>query len=302
MSEYSDKLRREFGESDKKRDAGLKTPEEVERFDNISYGPHPEWNLLDVYRPRKEGKKKLPVIAIIHGGGWVYGDKNVYQYYGMGVSKRGFAVVNFSYRLAPDYKYPAAIEDICAAFRWIFENAGEYGLDKDNLFAAGDSAGAHLLTLFADLITNKEYLEDLKAEYPTACFELPEGIRLRAVALNCGKYDLEKDLDKDANSTNLVRDFLPKEGSGEEMKLVNGIRYVTKDFPPAFVMTCPGDFLKSQAKYITEELNKKEVPFCYRYYGNKENKLHHVFHCDQRLEEADKCNDDECDFFREWIR
>ena len=119
MSKNSDKIREDFGTGDKKRDAGLKTPETVERYDDISYGPHPTWNLLDVYRPKKEIGNHLPVIAIVHGGAWVYGDKDVYQYYAMSLAERGFSVVNFSYRLAPEFRYPTALEDICKAFEWI---------------------------------------------------------------------------------------------------------------------------------------------------------------------------------------
>lgn len=63
MSEFSDMIRKAFGDSDRKRDAGLKTPKNIIRFDNISYGPHTVWNLLDVYRPKKVSGK-LPVIAV----------------------------------------------------------------------------------------------------------------------------------------------------------------------------------------------------------------------------------------------
>ena len=165
MSRFSDMIRKSFGEGDAKRDAGLKTPSTVKRFDNISYGTHPTWNLLDVYRPKKAKETALPVIAIVHGGAWVYGDKDVYQYYGMSLAERGFAVVNFSYRLAPEFQYPTDLEDICAAFRWIFANASEYGFDTANIFAVGDSAGAHLLSMFANFLTNPECKKAMKAEF-----------------------------------------------------------------------------------------------------------------------------------------
>ena len=86
------------------------------------------------------------------------------------------------------------------------------------------------------------------------------------------------------------------------MELVSGDRFVTSKFPPAFVMTCPGDFIKDQAKYIIEAFTANSVPFCYRFYGNETNPLHHVFHCNMRLPEAKKCNDDECKFFKEYIK
>ena len=301
MSEYSDSIRKAFGDADRKRDAGLNSPADIIRQDNISYGPHPEWNLLDVYRPKK-AEGKLPVIAIVHGGAWVYGDKDVYQFYGMSLAQRGFAVVNFSYRLAPEYKYPAALEDICLAFKFIYANAGIYGFDTDNIFAVGDSAGAHLLTIFSDLVTNPECRKAFKTEFPKAKLIMPKGIHLNAVALNCGKYDLGKDMDLDPNAEHLVKDLLPKGGTKKEMELVCGDKFVTSKFPPAFIMTCPGDFIKSQAKYIAEALNVNGVPFVYRFYGSEKNPLHHVFHCNVRLPEASKCNDDECAFFREYIK
>ena len=69
MSKTSERVRKEWKIGDAKRDAGLTTPEDIERFDNIAYGSDPVWNLLDVYRP-KEQKGKLPVIVNIHGGGY----------------------------------------------------------------------------------------------------------------------------------------------------------------------------------------------------------------------------------------
>lgn len=103
-------------------------------------------NSLDVYRPKATNiEEKLPVIVSVHGGGWVYGDKEGYQYYCMSLAQRGFAVVNFSYRLAPESKFPASIIDTNLVFGWILDHAEEYGFDTENIFAVGDSAGAHML-------------------------------------------------------------------------------------------------------------------------------------------------------------
>ena len=100
MSAMSDQIRKMFGEGDAKRDAGLKTPDDIIRYDDIRYGTEDDkLQMLDVYRP-KGISGKLPVIMSVHGGGWVYGDKEVYQFYCMSLAQRGFAVVNYSYRLA----------------------------------------------------------------------------------------------------------------------------------------------------------------------------------------------------------
>lgn len=103
----------EFCESnaidDAKRNEGLTTPEGIMRFDDVSYGEY-ERNVLDVYKP-KDAKGKLPVIVSVHGGGWVYGNKEIMQFYCMSLAERGFAVVNFNYRLAPEHKHPIPLVD-----------------------------------------------------------------------------------------------------------------------------------------------------------------------------------------------
>ena len=300
MSKNSDKIRADFGSGDRKRDAGLTTPETIERFDDISYGSHPTWNLLDVYRPKKEIGNHLPVIAIVHGGAWVYGDKDVYQFYAMSLAERGFSVVNFSYRLAPEFKYPAALEDICKAFEWIYENADKYGFDTNNLFAVGDSAGAHLLTTFSNLYTNKAFEDSIKNMYPEANFSLPNGFKLNAVALNCGMYAFNR-LIAIYNHA-IAKDLLEKGGTSKELNFINAAKHITSNFPAAFVMTCPGDFLRSQARPLTKIFDKKNVPYVYKYYGSKEQKLYHVFHCNMREDMAKVCNDDECNFFKEHVK
>ena len=118
MSLISWYIRYDFKKGDRRRDAGLSTPPEIQRYDDIVYGDSKKWQILDVYRP-KDKAGKLPVILSVHGGGWVYGTKETYQFYCMDLVKRGFAVVNFTYRLAPEHRYPAQIEDTNAVVEWI---------------------------------------------------------------------------------------------------------------------------------------------------------------------------------------
>lgn len=278
--------------SDRKRDAQLKIPPSVEALRDLSYGPHGRWNLLDLYLPR-EAERPLPVIVSVHGGGWVYGTKETYRYYCSDLARRGFAVVNFSYRLAPKNKFPAAMEDTNEAFRWLTENAGQYGLDASRVFAVGDSAGAQMLGAYACILTDPDYA----ARYP---FRAPEGLKLRAVALNCGVYQVSLSGKRDATAA-LMRDVLPGGGTPEELDTVSVLRHVTPGFPPAFVMTCSGDFLAEQAPPLVERLKELSVETEYRYYGDEQKVLGHVFHCNQSMPEATRCNDDECAFFRRFL-
>ena len=292
MSAISEKLREEFKKSDDIRDKGLTTPKEILRYDDILYGKNKAWQKLDVYRPKK-AKGKLPVIISVHGGGWVYGDKERYQYYCMDLAKRGFAVVNFTYRLAPDYKFPSSIEDTNSVVKWVLKNAEEYQLDTDHVFAVGDSAGAHNLSLYTSILTNKEYAKNY-------AFRTPKNFCFRAIALNCGSYNV-KISGKNSLTRMLMADYLPEKGSKKELELLCCIDHITENYPPVFVMTAVGDFLKDQAIEIVKKLTEKNIPHVFRLYGDSNNRLGHVFHCNIRSKDAALCNDEECDFFKKFI-
>ena len=292
MSLISDTIRAEFKKNDDVRDAGLSTPEDIIRFDDIPYGADPAWQSLDVYRLRSAEGQALPVIVSVHGGGWVYGDKARYQYYCMSLAQRGFAVVNFTYRLAPEFKFPASIEDTNAVFHWVFENADRYNLDTAHVFAVGDSAGAQMLALYCCICVNPEYA----ARYT---LRPPEGFAPTAVGLNCGVYDIAPAGQGLTNG--LMAELLPGGGTPEECALLSPLNHLTADFPPAFVMTSTEDFLKPEAGQLAARLLALDVPFTYRYYGDARNRLPHVFHCDMRSDDARLCNDEECDFFKRFL-
>lgn len=296
MSVTSDNIRKSFKESDDRRDAGLTTPENVERYDDIAYGDDAVSQSLDVYRP-KGIDGKLPVIVSVHGGGWVYGDKERYQYYCMSLVQHGFAVVNFTYRLAPEHKFPAAIEDINAVFKFVLENNEKYGFDTEHIFAVGDSAGAHQLGLYAVICTNPEYAKRFD-------FAPPKGFAPTAVALNCGFYsgdaaNMSAELRKEM--VPMMGEYLPNGGSANELEMIDVVKHITEDFPPTLYMTSSHDFLKEQAPILGKKLLECNVPHVFRFYGSAKKPLYHVFHCDMRLKEAYECNRDECEYFRSFL-
>lgn len=290
-----EELREEFGTNDAVRDKDQKTPDSVERLDDLSYGVHGKWNLLDLYRPRA-AEGKLPVIVSIHGGAWVYGTKEVYQFYCMSLAQRGFAVVNFNYRLAPEHPFPAALEDINEVFWWVIRHAEQYGMDKENLFVVGDSAGAQLASQYIAMLKSEEFQKLYEMKLPDK-----ETLDIKAAALNCGLYDAA-DLKKEASLNEAVAAYFGKEAETVFEK-VDTMKYLNQDFPPAFVMTACCDFLREHAKPMYEALKALGVPCEYHIYGSMEQEeVAHVFHCDMRLTEAKKCNDDECAFFRQYMQ
>lgn len=299
MSLTSMWIRYMFGKSDKARDEGLKTPSDVFRFDNIQYGKIKKWQALDVYRPKLEGEgntfKKLPVIISVHGGGWVYGTKEVYQFYGMSLAQRGFAVVNFNYRLAPENKFPTSVEDTDSVFAWVRANADKYGFDTEHIFAVGDSAGGHLLAIYSTMCNSEEYAKLLGFE-PSK-----ERVAPNAVALNCAVFKIVLSEDGKPQSNKLMECLLPNKGTKEEEEMVNPIPYMNDMFPPAFIMNANGDHTVTidQTEALVAQLEDFRGEYVAKVYGTEEKPLDHVFHCNIKMEEATKCNDDECAFFRE---
>ena len=290
-------LRRLFQRNDDRRDAGLTTPADIQRRDDIPYGPDPRWQALDVYRP-KDRPEKLPVIVSVHGGGWTYGDKERYQFYCMDLAQRGFAVVNFTYRLAPQFKFPAGIEDTHRVFSWVLQH-GE-GFDLDRVFAVGDSAGAQMLTIYSALCVHPAYAEKFGILPPV----LPDGRPFvpAALGLNCGIYQINlRGHSASFMTRGLMKALLRDRGSEKEMDLINPLPYINSRFPRSFIMTANRDPLAGPPTQLalTARLTACGVPFVDQTYGDEDAPLGHVFHCNIRSEAARRCNDQECRFFLE---
>jgi acetyl esterase len=100
---------------------------------------------LDAHVP--DGPGPFPAAILVHGGGWVAGDKQTYiNYLFKPLSDAGFAWFSINYRLAPHYTFPADADDVEAAIRFVRDNAGKYKLDARRIALIGESAGGHLVS------------------------------------------------------------------------------------------------------------------------------------------------------------
>ncbi|GAB3235137.1 alpha/beta hydrolase fold domain-containing protein [Algoriphagus aestuariicola] len=101
---------------------------------------------LDVFKP-KIIEKTLPTVLLVHGGGWKSGDKILQRSLAIRLAERGFVAVPVEYRLSPEAQYPAAVQDLKEAVRWIKAHASEFGVDSSRIAISGSSAGAQLASL-----------------------------------------------------------------------------------------------------------------------------------------------------------
>lgn len=277
--------------ADTERDKKLKIPENVVVYRDIAYDA--KHQLLDVTIPKKaisaDKAKKLPVIISIHGGGYVYGNKDVYQFYAADLAKNGFVVINFNYRLAPRFKFPAPLEDMNNVMKWLAKNAENYFADIENVFVVGDSAGAQIASQYAAIYSNPAYES-------TFSFKVPRIVKIKGVGLNCGRFTVS------ATEEGLMADYIGKKVNADDPRL-KVLEAINSNYPPAFVMTSFYDFLKEEAKPMYDLLKSKGIKTEYRLYGDEgQFYMCHVFHCNLNLKEAKKCNKDECDFFKSLIK
>jgi acetyl esterase/lipase len=116
-------------------------------YADVPYAATSPSQMLDVYLP-DDGHGPYPTIVTIHGGAFAMGDKADGQQIPMlAALDRGYAVVPVNYRLSGEARFPAAIQDVKAAVRFLRANAATYGLDPDRIAAWGDSAGGYLAAM-----------------------------------------------------------------------------------------------------------------------------------------------------------
>lgn len=104
---------------------------------------------MDVFFPTNLAGRKLPVVLYVHGGGWQTGTKSMLSMMAgpSELLRRGYLVVAMNYRLAPQHKFPAMIEDVKCAVRYLRAHARDFNLDPARIGAMGDSSGGHLVAL-----------------------------------------------------------------------------------------------------------------------------------------------------------
>ncbi len=124
-------------------------PDVGEVRDLVAPGPHGDIPLR-LYRGLAAPTGPTPTLIFAHGGGWVIGDRDTHDYVCRKLANEArCAVVSIDYRLGPEHKFPAAIEDSLAAAQWLTAQAAELGLDTQRLAIGGDSAGGNISAVLA---------------------------------------------------------------------------------------------------------------------------------------------------------
>ena len=269
------------------------TPPVVEEVKDIPYlDDGNRYHLLDIYYPENT-TEKLPVIIDIHGGGWMYADKNLNEYYCKSLADRGFVVFNISYRLAPDVTVNEQIQDCALALKWISENMAEYPCDTENVMLTGDSAGGQLAAYSAVLLQSSE----LREIFGTVEADL----NITALLLTSPVANMKDGALSVYTKALWGKDYKDKP-TYEYMNLDEIVDYA--QLPPTYLITSSGDSMAhSQTLHTAEMLESKGVEVVLKDYEKFNGKsLPHVFSILEPFDEiGTQTIDDAMAFYREKI-
>ena len=201
---------------------------------------------LDIYFPDAGGP--WPVLAYVHGGAWLRGDKAEAAMFASSMTAQGYLVVSVNYRLYPAGRYPAMIEDVKCAIRFLRAHAGEYNLDPSRIGAVGVSAGGHLVALLG---TSEASAGMDVGEY------LDQSSRVQAVVAMAPVTDLTQ------RFPNADIELMRQIGFGEDnIVQASPISHVTADDPPFLLIHGDRDEVVpvEQSQLMYDRLLESNVP------------------------------------------
>ncbi|WP_157956888.1 alpha/beta hydrolase [Salinicola aestuarinus] len=227
----------------------------------------------DLYLPERDDKP--PVILFLHGGGWKFGDRKLAPDLSRFFAREGFAMISVDYRLSDQAPFPAAIEDVKTAIRWVKSVADTYGFDAERLGLWGSSAGAHLATLAVTAGPARfpghdygEFDEQVRAVVdgygPTDflqqdAFRDPDGVPSddpESIQMPAGKFSA------DADSMESLFIGVPIEDAPAQVAAANPITYLESGLPPMLILHGLSDTAVpwQQSRLLFEALSRSDNP------------------------------------------
>jgi len=204
-------------------------------------GSWPEKLVADVYRPQPGGRP-VPAVLLVHGADW-RAEGASWEMNGIAAKlvKRGYVVMNVTYRSIPTYRYPAPVEDLRQALKWLRAHAGEYGIDNRRIATFGYSAGGYLGAL-------------------VALQGVPGDVRVRAIVAGGSPFNLR---------FYPAGDLIPTYLGGNQQEVpelydeASPVNYVHRGGPPIFIYQGSSDpLVRPEHALLMQEVCKREGESC----------------------------------------
>ena len=222
-----------------------------------------------------------PTIVWIHGGGWIAGSKTHARGYFKLLAAQGFNVIAVQYQFAPHATYPTQLQQIDLALNYITQHAEKYQLNPQQLFLAGDSAGANLASHYAALLSNPTFAQQSNLQ-PTI-----QRKQLKGVILHCGIYDLKAFVETARDEMNIVEWGVynlvqaytgERKQDSEFLKNISPIQHLTANYPAVFISGGNKDFLTdTQSMPMLHALQHQQIPVTTAFYPDTKAWLIHEY-------------------------
>ncbi len=206
------------------------------------------------------GGAPLPAVAYFHGGGWVQGDLETHHGLCARLAKHaGVLVVAIDYRLAPEHKFPSAVEDCVAAYRWLRTRGGDIGADTARVAVAGDSAGGNLSAVVSQLAASGG------TPVPTC----------QALIYPAVDFSLETDSHRDLADGHVIprerilwymEQYLRSEADKTDLRASPLRAQKLAGQPPTLIVTAGFDPLRDEGRAYGDRLREAGVDVVYREY------------------------------------
>ncbi|RLD65731.1 MAG: alpha/beta hydrolase [Bacteroidetes bacterium] len=228
-------------------------PNNIKKYSNLVYKKVGNRSLKLDLCYAKNLKKTAPLLVFIYGEAWKYGNKDKYLGYLIDFAKKGYVTASLEYRYSKEAKFPAAINDVKCAVKWLKLNAEKYHINPDQIAVIGGSSGGYLAMMLA-------YTSDV-AEFESGCNIEGVNSRVQAVVDLYGPPDLT---DKQVIEATQADVFIGKpynQASGI-YKQASPINYLTKDDPPTLIFhgTIDDVVPVKQSDILKSRFNKVGIP------------------------------------------
>ena len=254
-------------------------PPELESVQPLAI-PSPHGSIpARIYKPKtlREKNGLAPCLVFFHGGGWVIGDLDSHDVVCRKLADEGeLIVISVDYRLAPEHKFPAAVDDAIAATKWIAAHAGQIGVDASRLVVGGDSAGGNLAAVVAISARdgNGPAIAGQVLIYPATDFAMTHPSHSEpetSILLTHSVIRWFRD-----NYLNGAADVDDWRASPARIKSLAGL-------PPAYVLTAGADPLRDEGDEYAHRLREAGVAVTYRTFPGQ---FHGFFTMGKLLQQA----------------
>ena len=232
-----------------------------------------------LYRPRtlRESNGLAPCLVFFHGGGWVIGDLDTHDVVCRKLADEGqLLVISVDYRRAPEYKFPAAVDDAVAAMAWIAGHARQLGIDAGDLVVGGDSAGGNLAAVVA-ISARDGNGPDIAGQllvYPATDFAMTHP----------SHHEPETSILLTHTVIRWFRDhYLDNAADAEDWRASPARITTLAGLPPAYVLTAGADPLRDEGEEYARRLEQAGVPVTYRTFPGQ---FHGFFTMGKLLDQA----------------